>query len=409
MKLLFISQYFDPETFRGNDIAYYMAKRGVDVTVITGTPNYPRGKFFKGYGWFKRNLEIKNGVKIIRIPIIPRGSNSIMLMLNFFSYAINASIFLLFYLIRYKFDICFVQQLSPVMMSIPGVLFKKITGNPLYTWVLDLWPESLQSAGGINNKFVLKFFGLFAKCEYKNSDLILTSSKRFEESIINQGDFSKKIVFYPQWADITENSVEEIRIPSLPDGFKVMFTGNVGEAQDFDNIIKAVKMIDDSENIKFIIVGDGRKQAWVEKQIKDFNLQNKIYLMGRYPSSYMMTFLLHADALLVSLKDDFLFSLTVPAKIQSYMAVGKPILAMMNGAGYDLINEVGCGFAVPASDPESLVKCIRELNNMSIGKRVQIGKKGKEYYENNFKKENCLARLYNMFVSELKDRNCNLL
>lgn len=392
MKILFISQYFDPETFRGNDIAYYLATKGNDVTVITGTPNYPKGKFFEGYGLFKKNVEHKNGVKIIRIPIFPRGNSSVTLILNYFSYAINASLYMLWHALKNSYDICFVQQLSPVMMSWPGIIHKKVTKKPLITWILDLWPESLKAAGGINNKQVLGLFEKFTVWEYKNSDLLLTSSKNFEKSIVEKGDFSDKIKFFPQWADV-HPSDEEKDIPPLPEGFKVMFTGNVGESQDFDHIVEAAKLLSDNDKICFVIVGDGRKSDWVKEQIKIHNLQNRICMMGRYPADYMHSFLSKADVLMASLKNEPIFNLTMPAKIQSYMAIGKPIVTMMNGAGADVIKEAKCGIAVPAESPSKLVDALRSLKSLPNSERERMGKNGKEYYLINFEKEKCLSRL----------------
>ena len=201
-KILFVCQYFYPEVFRGNDVAFHLAEEGHEVHVVTGIPNYPGGKFFDGYGWWKKRHEVVNGVKVTRLPIIPRGvDNKIMLMLNYFSYLVVACVWMLFHAIGHRYDRVFVQQLSPVMMSLPGVLYKKLRKVPLYTWVLDLWPESLTAAGGINNKHVLAFFDWFVKKEYKWSDKILTRSRSFDQSIMKYGDYKDKIIYYPQWAD----------------------------------------------------------------------------------------------------------------------------------------------------------------------------------------------------------------
>lgn len=177
MKILFVCQYFYPEVFRGNDIAFHWTEDGHEVHVVCGVPNYPDGVFHKGYGWFKKRHEVVNGVKVTHLPIVPRGNNKIMLMLNYFSYLIVGWVYMLFYALFHKYDRVFVQQLSPVMMSAPGVLYKKLRRVPLYTWVLDLWPESLTAAGGgINNKYVLAFFKHYVKSVYKGQD-----TDQFEE------------------------------------------------------------------------------------------------------------------------------------------------------------------------------------------------------------------------------------
>ncbi len=396
-RLLFICQCFYPEIFRGNDIAFDMAQRGVEVTVICGIPNYPKGKFFEGYGLFKRRWENVNGVNVIRIPIIPRGhENKIKLVLNYFSYFINASLYLPIHLIfSKKYDACFVQQLSPVMMSVPGVIFKKITRKKLYTWVLDLWPESLKAAGGIRNKHILSFFGWFAKFQYNNSDVIYVSSNGFKKNITSKGNYGSKIEYLPNWAEDEMQSSKSLPIPDLPTGFNVVFTGNIGEAQDFYNVVEAAKLISPEEDIHFIIVGDGRKKSWVEEQIRKFNLEKVLILTGRYDMKYMPSFFDAADCLLLPLKDDETMNLTVPAKMQAYMTGGKPIVAMINGDANELINEIKCGIAVEASNPNKLIEAIRHIKSLSMEERKNMGSRGKKYCEDNFNKVNILNNLYN--------------
>lgn len=395
-KVLFITQYFYPEVFRGNDIAFDLVKRGVDVTVITAIPNYPKGKFFDGYGIFNKRCEVINGVKVIRIPLIPRGSNSIQLMLNYFSFALNSSIFILFHCLFNKYSYCLLQQLSPITTALPCIIAKRIYKIPFYSWVLDLWPESLQSAGGINNKFVLGFFSSIAKMMYKSSDKILISSKGFEESIIQKGDFKDKIIYYPNWAEDAFSGSDSMIIPEMPDGFKVVFAGNIGEAQDFKSIIEAAKLISEDDEIKLIIIGDGRKKRWVDEQIIYNKLENVIYMMGRYPIEYMKTFFTKADVMLVSLKNEQIFNLTAPAKIQAYMSVAKPIIAMMNGEGSNLINEAKCGLSVPAESPNELVEGIKSLKRLTEQQRLELGLNGKKYCDEYFNKDKCLTKLYNI-------------
>jgi len=400
-RLLFICQYFHPETFRGNDIAYDMAKRGVEVTVICGTPNYPKGSFFEGYGWFKRNKETVDGVKVIRLPIIPRGNGSkLKLLANYFSYFVIASVYLPFHILaNKKYDACFVQQLSPVMMSVPGVLFKKITGRKLYTWVLDLWPESLKAAGGINNSKILGFFNWFARLEYKNSDKILVSSNGFATNINSKGDFADKIFYMPNWAEDELHSEYNLSIPEFPLGFNALFAGNIGEAQDFDNIVQAAKLLQKDDNIHFIIVGDGRKKDWVDEQISKYQLQDRILMMGRYDIKYMPTFFKKADCLFLSLKDDEILNLTVPAKLQAYMTNAKPIVAMINGEANKLIKDTDCGISVPASHPDELVNALRTLKRSSAHRLQQMGDNAKSYCEENFDKQKILDNLYKLIFS----------
>lgn len=399
-KIFFVTQYFYPEEFKGNDIAFDLAKRGVEVTVLTGIPNYPRGCYLKSYGLFQRRKEIVNGVKVIRVPQIPRGSNSIQLAFNYLSFAIIASVFAFFHCLFHKYDCCFIQQLSPVTMALPGVVFKKIMRKPVYTWVLDLWPESLVSAGGINNEYILSFFEYVVKIIYRNSDKILISSKGFESSILGKGKFGDKIVYYPNWVEDVFVNCGKKDTPDLPRGFRIMFAGNIGEAQDFDHIIEAAKLLKAQDDIKFIIIGDGRKKVWVDEQILNYQLRGIVYMLGRYPIDYMPSFFAKADVMLVSLKNELIFNLTVPAKIQAYMSMKKPILAMMNGEGASLIEDAKCGLSVCAESPEDLVLAIKKLKSLSREERIELGENGKKYCDKHFNKEHSLNYLYELMFKQ---------
>lgn len=394
MKILFVCQYFYPEVFRGNDIAFHWAEEGHDVHVVCGVPNYPDGVFHKGYGWFKKRHEIVNGVRVTRLPIIPRGNNKIMLMLNYFSYLVVAWVYMLFHALFHKYDRVFVQQLSPVMMSAPGVLYKRIREVPLYTWVLDLWPESLTAAGGINNKYILGFFRHYVKSEYKHSDKILISSRSFEKSILEYGPYQDKIVYYPQWSDGNNGKiVKPENAPDIPEGFKLMFAGAVGEAHGFECTMKAALLTKEHKDIKWIIVGDGRKLDWVKQFVKDNGLEETVFTLGRFPSETMPWFFAQADVMLVTLSDDPLFALYAPAKISSYMAAGKPIIAVLNGEGAEVIKEANCGWSIPASDAEGFAKLAIELSQRNKADLQIKGENATKYYNEHFVKEKCLKLL----------------
>lgn len=400
MRLLFVCQYFYPEVFRGNDIAFHWAEKKHDVHVVTGIPNYPDGVFHNGYGWFKKHHEVVNGVKVTRLPILPRGNNKIMLMLNYFSYLFVAWMYMLFHALFHKYDRVFVQQLSPVMMSAPGVLYKRIRKVPLYTWVLDLWPESLTAAGGINNKYILGFFRHYVKSEYKHSDKILISSRSFEKSILKYGNYKAKILYYPQWSDATGEIQDLSRIkelennlPKLPDGFRLMFAGAVGEAHGFECTMQAALLTKEHKGIKWIIVGDGRKLEWVKQFVKDNGLEETVYMLGRFPADTMPWFFKQADAMLVTLSDDPLFKLYAPAKISSYMAAAKPIIGVLNGEGAELIKDADCGWVLTAGDAEGFAKLAIELSQKDIKLLEEKGANASRYYNQHFIKENCLREL----------------
>ncbi len=395
MKILFITQYFYPEIFRGNDIAFYLAREN-NVTVVTAVPNYPKGFFFEGYGTFCKSRETINGIRIVRVPTIPRGkAGKVRLSLNYLTYLLFASLYTIKLALTEKFDFVFVQQLSPVTMAIPGVLYKKIRNVPLYIWVLDLWPESLQSAGDINNRLVLKIFTSIAKIIYKNSSKILISSRGFRNSIIDKDVNPEKLIFFPNWAEeIFENPPTEIvETPTLLSGFRVMFAGNIGEAQDFPSLMQAALLLKGEKDIKFIIIGEGRKKRWLETFIIENKLEETVQLLGGFPISHMPSLFDKADIMLVSLKDELIFNLTTPAKIQAYMASSKPIVAMMNGEGAALIKEAECGFAVGAGEFEKLSNQIKDLHQFPSGKLKEYGERGRNYYNKYFNKQSCLEKL----------------
>lgn len=394
MKILFVCQYFYPEVFRGNDIAFHWAEEGHEVHVVCGVPNYPKGKFFEGYGVFKRRHEVVNGVKVTRLPIVPRGNGKVTLMLNYFSYLLVAWVWMLFHAIGHRYDRVFVQQLSPVMMSAPGVLYKKLRKAPLYTWVLDLWPESLTAAGGISNKWVLGFFRHFVKSEYRHSDKILISSRSFEKSVLEYGDYKDKIVYYPQWSDGAGGAlIVPKEAPIIPDGFKLMFAGAVGEAHGFECTMDAALLTKEHKEIKWLIVGDGRKLEWVQGFVKKHGLEDTVLTLGRFPAETMPWFFAQADVMLVTLSDDPLFRLYAPAKISSYMAAGKPIVAVLNGEGAEVVRDAGCGWTLPAGDAEGFARLAVELSQMDKTLLAEKGSKAKRYYDEHFVKEKCLKKL----------------
>lgn len=415
-RILFVCQYFYPEVFRGNDIAFHWAEEGHEVHVVTGVPNYPDGVFHKGYGVFKKRQETIKGVHVTHLPIVPRGNDSkIMLMLNYFSYFIVACMYVLWKVFAdsfkgflgfkksFEFDFVFCQQLSPVMMSLPAVLYKKLKKVLLYTWVLDLWPESLSAAGGISNKHILGFFDWFVKKEYKWSDKILTSSKSFDQSIRTYGDYKGKIVYYPQWSDGSPSIPflpPNYSLPEILSGFKVMFAGAVGEAQGMECNMQATLLTKERKDIKWVIVGDGRRLPWVQQFVKEHGLEETVLTLGRYPSETMPLFFEKADVMLVSLTDSPLFNLYAPAKISSYMASGRPIIACLNGEGAEVVKAAECGWLVAAGDAEGLAKLVIRLADENKETLNAKGACGLKFYKENFDKEKCLSNLDDIVFSK---------
>ncbi|WP_312993445.1 glycosyltransferase family 4 protein [Chryseobacterium flavum] len=398
MNVLIITQYFYPENFKSNDLAFELKKKGHNVTVLTGLPNYPEGKIFEGYGVFKNRKQVVNGVRVVRSLLLPRGKGGgLRLFINYYSFAFFASVKAFFMGLNDKYDAIIVHEPSPITQYYPALLMNKLWKIPVYFWVMDLWPESLSIAGGVKNKWILNYYEGVIKRFYKNSEKILITSQGFRKSINQKGNFDDKIVYFPNWAEDTiSEGNKNFPIPPLPEGFKVMFAGNIGEAQDLENIMKAALELKDKKEIKFILVGDGRKMPYVKEFIDEHRLQETVFTMGRFPVEAMSSFFDKADVMLVTLKDDPIFNLTVPAKLQAYMSASKPIIAMLNGEGADNVLDADCGFTVSAGDHKSLAKTILETSALSQETLNQLGQNSRKYYENNFRLSTCISNLENI-------------
>jgi glycosyltransferase involved in cell wall biosynthesis len=398
MNILIVSQYFWPEEFRINDLALDLHTRGHEVTVLTGNPNYPKGKFYKGYG-FKFTNENYHGIKIYRVPVIPRGNNSIKLIANYISFVITGSVFALFH--QKKYDKIFAVNYSPITAVYPAIVYKKCHHTRLYLWVQDLWPESVSAAGNVKSNLMQRLLIKLVKNIYRNSDKVLVQSEAFIESVEGRGVTKNQLGYIPNWAEDLYSDNSKVSITKfqniIPIGFKVMFAGNIGEAQDFESIILCAQRTKVYPEIKWIIIGDGRKKSWVENQINCLGLQETVFLMGRYPMDDMPSFFVHADVMLMSLKDEKIFSMTIPGKIQSYMAFGKPIVGMLNGIGAEVIRKANCGYVVNAGDFESLANNVVSAYKQDSIVLLKKGLNGKEYYKRNFSKRVIIDNLIDVF------------
>ncbi len=394
MKILIVSQYFWPEEFKINDMAFELVKRGYKVHVLTGNPNYPQGKFYKGYG-FKFSIGEYRGLKIYRVPLIPRGNSKLSLILNYISFALIGSFYVLF--LKKQYDKILAVNFSPITAVYPGIVYKKLHKKKLFLWVQDLWPESVSSAGKIKSEFILNLLNKMVKHIYKNSDKLLLQSKAFIPSVKEKGVKDTQIEYIPNWAEdlfadkskINKNKFNGI----IPRGFRVMFAGNIGEAQDFESVLRAAEITRGYSDIKWIIVGDGRKKTMVENEIVRLGLLETVYLMGRHSMEDMPSFFVHADIMLLSLKDEEIFSRTIPAKVQTYMASEKPIAGMLNGIGAEVILNADCGYVANAGDYRTLANNIIEAYNQKENILYEKGKNAKVYYDENFSKKSIIDNL----------------
>lgn len=392
-KCLFFTNYFYPETFRGNDIAFDLARRGYDVTVLCNIPNYPKGKFFDGYSLFTNRCQTIHGVKVIRVPIIPRGKGGKARMaLNYISGLLCMYCYAFHFGVWHKFDFVFVQQLSPVFIGLPALLYKRMRNVPIIYWLLDLWPDSLV-AGGISNPKIIEPVRRTVNHIYRGCDKILVSSKGFCKSVSAAGITADKIEYFPNWSENAERVASDIQIPQLPDGFKIMFAGNLGEAQNLENVMRTALAVSNRKDIQWIMVGDGRKRDWCQTFINENSLSDTVHLMGHFPMEAMPDFFARADIMLVSLCNEPAFVATLPAKMQAYMAAGKPVLAMLNGEGRTVLNDAQCGFGADADDVSGMAQLVLKVADMPHEKLAALGLNGKEYYNQHFSKVSCMEHL----------------
>ena len=394
MKILLVSQYFYPENFKINDLIFSLKKRGHNVTVLTGKPNYPKGNFFDGYSWFSPDYETINDVPVFRANLFSRGNGgAIRLFLNYLSFALLS----LFKIRKIKgpFDCIFVYQTSPVTVGIPAVFAKKIFKAPIYFWVQDLWPESLKAAGGIKNLYVLSFFNSLTKWLYKHSRKVLIQSNGFREYILNQGIPNDKIIFYPNPTESFYKPMKEVKEYQeffQNEFFNIVFAGNIGEAQSFKTIIGAINNIKELP-VKVLVIGDGRYKETAIHLIKEKGLESHFNFIGSFSPTEMPKFFSQADALLVSLKKNKIFSLTIPAKIQSYLACGKPIIASLDGVGAKIIIDAKCGVVSPAENILDLSEKTKELMTLDRTTLHEMGINARSYYDKEFDRTSLLEKL----------------
>ena len=405
MRLLIVSQYFWPENFRVNDFATAMKARGHDVTVLTGQPNYPEGRIFEDYRHDPGRFSSLDGIRVVRVPIIPRGTRSWQLVLNYFSFVVTGLTVGIWKLRGRPFDAIFVFQTSPITAAIPAVVLRRLKSAPLLMWVLDLWPETLAAIGVVRSPRLLALVGQMVSFIYRRCDAILAQSQAFFSNIARYSADAEKIRYFPGWpesvfaADKAEPGAE---MAGAGDAFTVLFAGNIGEAQDFPAILAAAEMLR-SEPIRWLIVGDGRAAQAMRGEIARRGLENSVILLGRYPIERMPAFFAGADALLVSLRKEPIWAMTIPGKVQSYLAAGRPILGMLDGEGARVIRESGAGFAGPAGDAEALAKNVLAMKGASAQEREAMGRAGILYCRREFDRERLLSS-FEAWTSELQAR-----
>lgn len=384
--ILVVTQYFHPESFRINDMCQEWVQRGYKVTVLTGLPNYPEGKIYNGYRWGKRRKETWNGIDIIRIPLIARGKGAVRLAFNYASFVVSGFFWKIF--TRIKADLVFSYEVSPMTQVLVGCWYSKRRKIPHYLYVQDLWPENVEIVTGIHSKAILNPIGKMVNKIYKSCDLIFATSESFVAEIQKRVfDDKAKVKYWPQYAEEfyqpTSEPIDEIM---KDEAFKVIFTGNIGQAQGLDILPKAAKILKESkQDVKFIIVGDGREKNNLIEDIKIQDVEDMFVLISRKPAKEIPSYLCSCHAAFVSFMDNDLFAKTIPAKLQSYMACGMPILAVATGETEKIVRGSNCGICAKIGDVNSLVEAILEL--MSKEDLKKLGANAKDYCDKHFDKK----------------------
>lgn len=370
-------------------------KRGHKVTVVTGIPNYPMGKTFEGYGLTKKRHEIWNGIEIIRIPLIPRGSSSIGMILNYMSFM--ASGMIAGKLKNIKADYVFSFEVSPMTQVLTGISFAKKLGVPHYLYVQDLWPENVITVTGISNPIIIKPIDKMVDYIYKNTDEIFATSPSFVNAICNRKVRvgREKVHYWPQYAEEFYQPCDKRTVEEIPedDSFKVIFTGNIGTAQGLQ-ILPATAELLKGENVKFVMVGDGRYLDEFNAEVSRRNVQDKFVMIPRQPAERIPELLRACDAAFLSFQNAELWTMTIPAKLQSYMACGMPIIAAAQGETERIIEEAECGMCSSIGDAENLSKVIKVMMSANF---VEMGKKSREYFQKHFDKQKLMNQMEEYF------------
>lgn len=408
LRVLVVCQHFWPETFRITDICEGLIERGYEVDVLCGIPNYPAGKFFKGYSFFKNRKQNYKGINIIRVPEIPRGNNTnVRILINYLSYPF----FALFYipkLLTKKYDRIFVYQLSPVMMALPGILLSKLKKIPIYFYIPDFWPHSFFSVVNVNKAFARKLLTDISYWHYRQASGLIGVFKGIEKRLVSEvGIDTKKVIYIPQAPEkIYETEVHDSKLKNKYAGtFNIVFAGNINPAQSFETIVAAAKQVKETgyKKFKFIILGEGMSKQWLMEEVSKLGLLENFDFVGLKPVEEVPKYQSVADAMVVALSRSPLFEYGIPAKVQSYMAGGKPILAAMDGEGQRLINTYSsCGICVDSGDSAGLAKAMRKLMDMKPIERKKLGQNGKRYHLKHFEREYNLTRLIEFVFNNKK-------
>ena len=390
--ILVISQYFHPETFRINDLAEEWVNRGYKVTVLTGIPNYPYGSFYSGYSWFKRRHQKWKGIDIIRIPIIPRWKSSLGMILNYISFVLSGWIWNRY--TKIQADLVFSFEVSPMTQVLVGCDYAKKHKVKHFIYVQDLWPENVETVTGIHNSVFIGLIDRMVDKIYKQADQIFVTSPSFVQAVVKRKNevSVRKVHYWPQYAEDFYKPMKKCLVEGIGENdksFKIAFTGNIGTAQGLEILPKTAKLLK-NENVKFVIVGDGRYKAQFVKMIKELKVQEKFIILHQVNAERIPEILSVCNAGFISFNKATLWEKTIPAKLQSYMACGKAVLAAASGETKRVINEAKCGVCVEIGNYHDLANGIKAMMKMDCN---EMGKRARLYAQNRFDKKKLMDEM----------------
>lgn len=403
MRILIVSQYFWPENFIINDIARVLVEQGQDVSVATGKPNYPDGAIFEGYSASGfGNEQYLGNIQVIRTPMFPRGRGGAgNLVLNYLSFVFSGLLFFPWLFRRQKFDAILVFAPSPVLQAIPAILLSWLKGAKLVLWVQDLWPESLAATGYVRSWLLLRTVGWLVKGIYRCCDLLLVQSRAFIAPVARYAE-GNKIIYFPNSVDVgkvisTNECPPESLLSALGQYFCVVFAGNLGTAQALDTLVETAQLLRDDDKVRLVLIGSGSRLAWLQSEKCRLKLDN-LLLPGRFPAGAMPAIFSHAGALLVSLSGEEIFQLTVPSKLQAYLAAGRPIIASLSGEGATVVLESCSGMVSPACEAKPLAENVRRMAMLSDSERSVMGQSGQAYFARHFEMRHQVRELIGLLA-----------
>ncbi|MCW2698112.1 MAG: glycosyltransferase [Modestobacter sp.] len=402
MRVVVVSQYFWPEGFRVNDLVAGLVADGHRVDVLTGQPNYPAGRLFPGYGPLRPVRQSAFGARITRVPLIPRGNSTpARLAANYLSFAASASL-LGPLLLRGRVDAVLVVGYSPLTVTIPAAVLGWVKRAPVVLWLQDLWPDTLRAMGLLRRPWLDRAATAASAWLHRRMERVLVQSEAFRGPLLAQGVRTEAISYAPNWAEeefvpvsVPEDAPERAEVPQ---GFVLMFAGNLGSAQGLETLVQAAEATRGLPDLHWVVLGDGSRAGWLADEVRKRDLGRTVHLPGRRTAESMPTWFALADVMVVTLQPAPVFALTIPSKVQAYLACGRPVLAALDGEGARVVRASGCGVTVDAGDGEALAAGARHLYGLGVDERAELGRRARRYYSAEFDRRKTVRHIADVLV-----------